>query len=155
MHLSCLPVQYRGAHALGILFGLLPEGSDLPREIMEVILAAWWRNPNNLHVGAGVINAIRAFLVPTRGHNPAAVATALSMLRSQDVGPSLKYSLENLPESRGPSEMAETAEILEGAAYILGLLDGPEAVLEILTKDSTSYSPSIIAAGLKALCELA
>jgi len=151
-HLSCLPVQYRGAHALGVLFGLLPEGSEVPPEVIEVVLAAWWRNPTNVRVGSGVCTAFRAFLSPTRGCGTSAIAGALSILRAQDVAPSLRHALQNAPDSSGSDgDNEDERNLLEGAAYALGLLEGPEAVLEILYASPLS---SAAASGLKALCEL-
>lgn len=152
-HRSCLPVQYRGAHALGILFGLLPEGNEVPAEVLEVVLAAWWRNPTNLRVGSGVCIALRSFLSPMRGRGTSGIAGALSILRAQDVAPSLRHALvHSAPEGQGgASDEEEARDLLEGAAYTLGLLEGPETVLDILYAAPLS---SAAACSLKALCEL-
>jgi len=152
-HRRSLPVQYRGAHALGILYGILPEGSEVPSEVMEVVLAAWWRNPVHVRVGAGVCSAFRAFLPPARGGGTERIANVLAMMRAQDIGSSLKQALESFPESYTPKnvENEEIHELLEDSAYVLGVLEGPVAVLEVLGK---STFPAVQSCGLKALCEL-
>jgi hypothetical protein len=152
MHLSSLPVQYRGAHAVAVLYGLLPEGSEVPSEVMEVVLAAWWRNPTNLRVGCGVCTALRAFLSPSRSRDKNGVASALTMLRKQDMGPSLRHALEKTPDSKHSTSDEEVSDLLEGAAYVLAVLEGPEHVLNILCKESCQ--PFVQSSGLKALCEL-
>lgn len=96
--------------------------------------------------------AFRAFLSPSPGTRASAIAGVLAFLRSQDVGPSLRHALENAPgDTAGTTDDDEVRELLEGAAYTLGMLDGPEAILAILYGAPLS---SATASGLKALCEL-
>jgi hypothetical protein len=154
LHRNSLPVQYRGAHALGVLYGIIHEGNEVPSEVMEVVLSAWWRHPVNLRVGAGVCCALRAFLPPARGRGSDKIAHVLTLMRAQDISNSLRQALEGFPETYGKksAEDEEAAALVEDAAYVLGVMEGPVAVLEVLGKGATDAI--VQACGLKALCEL-
>ncbi|CAK0875667.1 unnamed protein product, partial [Prorocentrum cordatum] len=96
-HRSFQVVQYRGCHALGLLYGLLPPGFALPAEVLDTVLGALWRCPNDLDTAAGACFALRAFLEPRAGAT-SEVSAVLDMLRAREAGPDLMQVLEHFAE---------------------------------------------------------
>eukprot|EP00811_Abedinium_folium_P015193 NODE_2415_length_2217_cov_5.178469.p1 GENE.NODE_2415_length_2217_cov_5.178469~~NODE_2415_length_2217_cov_5.178469.p1 ORF type:complete len:590 (+),score=159.81 NODE_2415_length_2217_cov_5.178469:100-1869(+) len=158
-HPAYLSVQFRGSHALGLLCGHLPTGSDVPLEAISTVLTALWRHPTEENVACGACRALRVFLEPRRdseggaaqGASAAAGATAVFrvvvQLRERDTGASLRQILDHF------SEDTSCLELLEDASYVAGLVDGVQVVAQLLVSSDAQARP-LRAGGLKALFEL-
>eukprot|EP00747_Dinoflagellata_sp_TGD_P075267 gnl/TRDRNA2_/TRDRNA2_158666_c0_seq2.p1 gnl/TRDRNA2_/TRDRNA2_158666_c0~~gnl/TRDRNA2_/TRDRNA2_158666_c0_seq2.p1 ORF type:complete len:225 (-),score=38.51 gnl/TRDRNA2_/TRDRNA2_158666_c0_seq2:95-718(-) len=139
---------------------LLPSGTDVPAEALEIVLAALWRHPFETKVVNSVCFTLRAFLEPRRGREvPGApelegtngnsvVARAAAALRERDAGSGLRQVLENYSE-----EDDSGSTLLEDAVYSLGLVEGVNVVLKTLAESDKSEG-ALRAGGLKALFEI-
>jgi len=147
LHRTHIDIQWSGSHALGQLCDLLPVGQEVPTEAVESILTAIRRHPNEYRVASSTCSALRAFLVPRHGREgTSAVGQTVSTLRARDVGSLMRRVLEDYP--------ATTDKILlEDILYVMGLVEGPQAVLQSLAA-TTASQVLMRCAGLKALVEL-
>jgi len=154
-HRAFLPVQYRGSHVLGLLGGQLPAGADVPIEAIDAVLGALWRHPLDANVAGGACSALRAFLEPRRGpeaHSDRAategvVTRAAAALRERDVAPCVRQILEHFGGSSTDSEL------LEDAAYALGVIGGVSGVVQVLLASAPRMG-QLRVSGLKGLFEL-
>jgi len=144
-HRRYLPVQYRGCHALGLLSQVLPASEDVPLEVIDTVLEALWWHPLEETVAEGACNAMRAFLEPHRAK--VAATHAAAALREREAPLAIQQALLHF------GSKATVADLLEDAAYALGMLEGVPNVLRIPKLTTEEFGP-LRAGVLKALFEL-
>merc|ERR1719277_589897 len=143
-------LQWCGCHALGLLHQALPSSEEVPPEALDGVLASMKRHPGDYKVSCGACTALRLFLEPRQGRESQAAcavsAQVVGVLRSRDVATTLRRLLREFADSA-------SKELLEDALYVLGLVDGVPALLNVLTSSSRTYL-ELRSAGLKSLFEL-
>mmetsp|Transcript_44106 Transcript_44106/g.116679 ORF Transcript_44106/g.116679 Transcript_44106/m.116679 type:complete len:752 (-) Transcript_44106:97-2352(-) len=160
LHVSFLPVQYRGCHALGLLQGLMQSGVEVPDKVLDTVLGALWRHPLDFRVVRGVCFSLRAFLEPRRGVGGAepdgsTVGRTVVMLRAKGASPGVQQIVEHFskPPREGETVDEELFDTLEDALYVLTHLDGVSETVQVLVSSGPD-AELLRASGLKALFEL-